>query len=1555
MMNNRAEEEDLNGSEVAIIGMSGRFPGAQSVAELWANLCDGVESLSTFSEEELELAGVDPQLLRQPNYVRAGMVLEGAELFDASFFGYSPREAEVMDPQHRLLLECAWEALEHAGYNPGAEERSIGVFAGAGAPTYLLNNILSNPERAEAAGNSQISMGNGADFLTTRISYKLNLKGPSYVINCACSTSLVAIHHACQSILNGECDMALAGGASINSRQKMGYLYREGGISSPDGHCRAFDADARGTVGGNGVAVVALKSLEAAMADGDTIHAIIKGSAVNNDGLRKVGFTAPSIEGQAAVIAEALAMAGVEPETITYVEAHGTATPLGDPIEIAALTKAYRARTQKRGFCAVGSVKTNVGHLDTAAGVAGVIKTLLALKHGLLPPSLHYREPNPQIAFDDSPFYVNTSLSEWKRGMTKRRAGVSSFGVGGTNAHVILEEAPAPRPSGPSRSWQLLTVSARTPTALGAATANLADYLRQHTDTSLADIAFTRAVGRKEFGERRAVVCRDAEDAVNSLDAGGTARVLTGSAAEDGSAALAFMFTGQGSQYVNMAAGLYDEEPAFRRQIDLCSELLTPRLGTDLRGILFADEARSQDAAARLGQTHLTQPALFVIEHALAELLMSWGLRPQAMIGHSLGEYVAACVAGVLSLEDALFLVAERGRMMQGLPGGAMLSVPLSEEEARPWLGRHLSLAAVNAPSFCVLAGRQEEIEDVEGRLAARGIESYRLRTSHAFHSKMFGAIEEKLVELFGRVELRPPRIPYISNLTGDWISEAEATDPRYWARQMCQPVRFEAGLRRLLKTPEMLLLEVGPGQTLCTLAKQQSNGHSAVTAFPSLRPPNVGQPDLAFLLNAVGQLWVRGVEIDWRAFYRGQQRNRLPLPTYPFERQRFWVEPRNHTQAAARPAAEKRIEGRRERAHWFYLPSWKRSELTTTWSPQLDDRHGDCCLVFVGPDSLSAQIVREVEVRDQRAISVKAGARYSRDAEHAYTINPGERGDYERLLRELAERGLTPKQNIHLWGVDETGPDDAFDKAQDAGFYSLLFLARALVERHPGLPFQMLIVTSGVQDVTGEEKLRPERATVLGPCRVIPQEYPNITCRSVDLIVPRAGSALEARIATQLIMELSERSNVSALAYRGTRRWVQHFEPARIEAEAGPSRLREEGVYVVTGGLGRIGLELASYLGRTRRARLALIARQALPAREEWESWLASHDPDEKISRRIRSVQALEAQGTQVLVLCADVGDEGQMRTVVEEVTARFGGIHGVIHAAGELRERLTSIHEIGPAEADKHFRPKVSGLLVLEKVFSESKPDFFLLFSSLSSILGGIGFGAYSAANIFMDSLAHRSNREDGIPWLSVNWDGWQLKQKGDTSHQAEPAITPDEGLEALERILCTRGITQVVITPTDLQTRLDRWINPSARPGIMTEAADAASASYPRPDLANRYVAPVTEIERAVAAIWQELMGIERIGLHDNFFELGGHSLMGVQLMSWLRRDFKIELPLRTLFESPTIAGLAVLIEQRLGEQRDVAVAPIPIERRESRTVEELLEELERERDEDSVSGS
>ncbi|HVG06172.1 MAG TPA: amino acid adenylation domain-containing protein [Thermoanaerobaculia bacterium] len=867
---------------IAVVGMAGRFPGARDLDELWRNLRGGVESIRFFGDEELFAAGIHPDLLADPAYVKARGVLEGSDLFDAGLFDLVPREAQILDPQQRLFLEQAWQALEHAGYGGERWRGEVGVFAGASENTYV-HQILANPSLLAAVGRYSVSLANNPDYLSTRVSYKLNLQGPGLSVQTACSTSLVAVHLACRALLQGECGLAVAGGVSVRVPEQAGYLHEEGGIASPDGHTRSFDARAAGTVRSSGVGAVVLKRLEDALADGDTVHAVILGSAVNNDGGCKVGFTAPAVEGQARVIRKAHLAAGIDPETIGYVEAHGTGTAMGDPVEIAGLTEAFRAGgARKTGFCAIGTVKSNIGHTDAAAGIAGLLKTVLTLKSGEIPPSLHYESPNPAIDFASSPFYVASELAGWESD-GPRRAGVSSFGIGGTNAHLVLEEAPPAAPAmGLARPVQLLVLSAVTPAALEAATANLAERLDTLPDEDLADAAWTLQAGRKPLRCRRAVVCRSRQEAAELLRTGDPARVLAG-IVPAAPLSVAFLFPGQGAQHPGMAEELYAEEPAFREALDEACEILRPELGLDLREALYG---------AGLDETALAQPALFAVEHALARLWMSWGVKPEAMLGHSVGEYVAACLAGVFSLEDALRLVAARGRLMQEQPPGAMLAVPLPESHiAGIVLEGSLAMAAVNAPASCVVSGTADDVQAFRDNLGDE-VDCRLLHTSHAFHSAMMDPVLEPFTKLLRGMELHPPRIPFVSNRTGTWITADEAVSPDYWAGHLRNTVRFADGLTTLLgQGRRTALLEVGPGGTLGTLAGQHPDRKSADLVARSLRRPKEDRRDLDVLLGALGRLWVAGADIDWSAVHSGERRRRIPLPTYPFERRRYWVD----------------------------------------------------------------------------------------------------------------------------------------------------------------------------------------------------------------------------------------------------------------------------------------------------------------------------------------------------------------------------------------------------------------------------------------------------------------------------------------------------------------------------------------------------------------------------------------------------------------------------------------------------------------------------------------
>ncbi len=880
---------------VAVIGMVGRFPGANSVDELWENLCAGREAITFFEKEEIS-GIVDPVLLDDPNYVRAKGVLAGAELFDAGFFQISAREAEMMDPQARIFLELAHQALENAGYVV-EDDNKIGVYAGAADNTYFEKHLSGRSDLLDRFGEFQTHLVNDRDYLSTKASYKLNLKGPSISISTACSTSLVAIIQAYQGLLNHQCDVALAGGVSIMPPQNTGYLYQEGSIFTPDGHCRPFDAKAQGTSFNNGAGIVVLKRLEEAIADGDRVYAVIKGVGINNDGSDKVSFTAPSISGQMGAILQAQQEAGIDPASISYIEAHGTATPIGDPIEVEALTQAFRTKTAAKQFCGIGSIKSNLGHLTAAAGVAGFIKTVLALYHRQIPPSINFDRPNPYIDFANSPFYVNSQLRDWAATETPRRAGVSSFGGGGTNAHVILEESLQAIPSSPSRPYQLLLLSGKTAAAIEQLTTDLQEYLQSHPGLDLADIAYTLQQGRKTYNYRRFVVCDNSAAAVENL--GKLPPHLTNTHHQDQpSPDVVFMFPGQGSQYVNMGLNLYRQEAVFQQAIDSCAEILQPLLEQDIRELIYPEITQLANSQL-LEQTRYTQPALFTIEYALAKLWQSWGIQPQAMVGHSIGEFVAACLAGVFSLADALQLVAARGKLMWELPAGSMLSVRMPVAELASRLPSDLLIAAINSRSLCVVSGTTAAIEQLQQVLTAEEVVCKLLHTSHAFHSGMMEPIVAPFAQLVGSISLSPPQIPFVSTTTATWITNEQATDPNYWAAHLRQPVRFADAVQTIWQhNPSFVLLEVGPRQVLSTLARQQatvplqSEDLPRQTAIASQGNSSEEYQDWQSLMQAIGQLWLAGVTIDWQKFYTSEHRQRLPLPTYPFEKQRFWIEP---------------------------------------------------------------------------------------------------------------------------------------------------------------------------------------------------------------------------------------------------------------------------------------------------------------------------------------------------------------------------------------------------------------------------------------------------------------------------------------------------------------------------------------------------------------------------------------------------------------------------------------------------------------------------------------
>ena len=1346
-------------NDIAVIGMSGRFPGARDIQQFWENLCNGVESVTLFSEEEIghylngmDYAGADlaRKQSEEENYVRSGFVLDDIDMFDASFFGYNPSDAELIDPQHRIFLETAWHAFEDAGYNPEQCDYPVGVFAGTSMSQYYMVNIFSNRNIYYSERDLTALIGNEVDYLPTRVSYKLNLRGPSMSVQSACSSSMVAIHLACRSLINNECSMALAGGSFVQVPQTKGYMYREGGLLSKDGHVRVFDAKASGTVFSNGgVAGVVLKRLEDATRDGDHIYSVIKGTAVDNDGSDKTAMTAPTVKGQMQVIRQALSQANVTPEQITYVEAHGTGTLVGDPIEVSSLNNIYSENNSQKNYCGIGSLKSNVGHLDRVAGVTGLIKASLCLENKMIPPALNFEQPNPRIDFENSPFYVNTLLKEWNTDIKPRRAGVNSFGVGGTNAHAVLEEAPASNHSDKGRIWQLLSFSARTADALEVQTNNLIEYLENHPNANLADVAYTLHVGRKGFTHRRSVAVNSVQYAIEALKQNNLNQVYQGKTGKKTSD-LVFMFSGQGSQYVNMGLALYRNEPVFRQSVDSSAEIFQQLTGFDIREFIYPPIGNEQQASKKLQQTSITQPALFIIEYALVQLLDSWGIRPKAMIGHSIGEYVAACVAGVFSVSTAIRLVTRRGELMQEMQTGDMLAVNLPESEVREMVGKELCIAAINSPSSCVVSGTHQDLDGLEQSLSTI-ISCQRLHTSHAFHSWMMDPMLDEFRMEVASHKLNPPLIPFQSNLSGTWITNEQVTDPGYWASHLRNTVRFAEGVQSLVSEDDAIFLEVGPGHALTGLARQ-SLSDKASEVIPIMHHPKKPQDAHEYIIGAIGQLWNYGISPDWTAFYP-ERRKRLSLPKYPFEKMRYWVE-------AKQDGENKSMFRNRGQDGWFYLPQWKQSFPVAISEDQ--DNEPFSVLYFSCQQASDDFIQQVIEQKRIRVIRVQRGEGFVNQGD-LFQIDPQDASHYEQLVEMLLKRGEFPSQILHGWnlfptdGIQVGGTvldlEERYQQVQLHGFYSLMFLAQALGKNGVDQSVTLTTLSCGIYNVLGNEDIHPERASILGACKVIPLEYPNIKCRSIDI----GDETLTQAQANQVLREMLVDSDDPVIALRNYHRWVQDFENVELGSiGATPPVLRKGGVYVITGGLGGIGLAMADYIADQVEPTLVLISRSSLPDESEWESIVASGDTDSLVTGRIQSLLALKNKGATVKVYAADVTNYRQMKKIIDEVHQQYGNIHGVIHSAGVAGGGLIQLktHDM----SEKVLQPKIVGSLILEELLREDRLDLFVLCSSLFSIVGGIGQIDYCAANSFLDAFAQKRNGHNGEMCISINWDAWQ-----------------------------------------------------------------------------------------------------------------------------------------------------------------------------------------------------
>ncbi|MCP4149093.1 MAG: SDR family NAD(P)-dependent oxidoreductase, partial [bacterium] len=1267
------------------------------------------------------------------------------------------------------------------------------------------------------------------------------------------------------------------------------------------------------------------------------------GTGINNDGSRKIGFTAPSIKGQEALFREVRSTAEVEAESIGFVECHGTATPLGDPVEVAALTRAFD--TDKRNYCALGSVKSNFGHTDSAAGVAGFIKAVLALYHKQIPPTLHFKKANPKLDMANGPFYVNTELKEWENGSYPLRAAVNSLGLGGTNAHVILEEAPEQEEaSEPGRAYQLVLLSAKTTTALDAGTGGLARYLEKHPGTNLADAAYTLQVGRSAMGNRRAFVSHGKEELLKQLS-DPEAALIQPFFAGDKEKPLVFMFSGQGSQYVNMGLDLYKSEESFREDIDNAFAILKKQINKDFKYILYPENAAEEkDAEEKIHELYYTQPVKFIFEFALARLLMSWGLKPHAMVGHSFGEYVTAALAGVYTLEDALKLVMIRGEEYRKTQPGQMLSVSLSEDELRPLIPAGVSLAAVNTGGLCLVSGPVEAVEAFEKKLEGDKIDTLKLKVRAGGHSELIDPVLETFRQRLSTITFNKPKIPYISGVTGTWITVEEATDPAYWTRHLREPVRFADALNTLFETPDSIFMQVGPGKGLTNFVnyyKDMGEQPNALTVN-MVRHHKDPMPDDCYLLNQVGRLWSYGKTIDRDGFYGDEERNRCRLPGYPFESQPYWIDldPFESLAELGGPTRGKKphIED------WFYVPSWKTTLPQATEQPE-DETAARPWLVFMDPEIRGAHLAVTLELGGQELIVVHQGTAFEKKGELEYRIDPVDENQYEELFKELKTSGKIPSTIIHTWNLshrEETQDDMHWNESvQDNGYYSLLSIARAIGRQGIDEEIKMEIIANGLHTISGEPLEYPEKATLIGPVKNIPQEYPNITCRLVDIIIPEPRSYAEKQVTRQLINEFqTPQTREQIIAYRGNRRLEQTYEAVSLKhSDAVPVCFRQEGVYLIIGGLGGVGLVLASYLASTLKAKLVLTSRAGLPPREEWPAYLAkTEDIKDKTREKIEKVMALEQQGAGVIVAAVDVADEVAMRKVVTEAVERFGRINGLIHSA--FIPDGTVIDQRTRETSEKTFAAKIKGTMNLDRIFREREPlDFYMLCSSLASVLGPVGQVGYTAANAFQDAFAyHRTARSEGeTPTVTVNWCGWaevggakdfvdRMAQEieMDKEEALEAALLSEEGVEAFLRVMAS-GASHVLVSTEELSL-LTTHLNTSENAGLqeVLNNRQGGLTKLKRPQLSNEYIAARSRLEELLATIWQDLFGYETVGVQDNFFELGGDSLKAMTVSSRLHKEINKKIPISAFFNAPTIEGLAQFVESEK-EQMQPDVIP------------------------------
>ncbi|MBE9077337.1 type I polyketide synthase [Romeria aff. gracilis LEGE 07310] len=1507
---------------IAIVGMGCRFPGSNTLDEFWQLLHSGTDAIGQTPDDRWSMVQVYHPEPGTPGklYARAGGYLDQVDQFDPLFFGISPREAVSMDPQQRLLLEVGWEALEQAGYVPQSLINSqTGLFVGIMNLDYFqLATELSLIDPHTATGNAfSVTAG--------RLAYTFGFQGPCMAVDTACSSSLVSVHLACQSLRSRECNLAMAAGVNLILTPVGTINECQARMLAPDGHCKTFDAQADGYARGEGCGVVMLKRLSDAEADGDRILAVIRGSAVNQDG-RSGGLTVPNGPSQQTVIRRALENGGVKPEEVSYVEAHGTGTALGDPIELRALGAVFGANRPADRPLIVGSVKTNFGHLESAAGVAGLIKLVLSLQHLEIPPHLNFETPNPHIPWEQLPIQIPTQPTPWQPLHDKHIAGLSSFGFSGTNAHLLVEAAPEPKPVACDRESQLLTLSAKSEAALNELVQSYVHHLSAHPEQSLADICYTANTGRTAYDHRLAAVADSAEGLRQQLEAFPQApSIVCRQIAETGRPKIAFLFTGQGSQSLNMGRQLSETQPVFRETLEQCDRILQPLLGQSILDVIYPPTGHSP-----LNQTAYTQPALFAIEYALSELWRSWGVKPDIVLGHSIGEYVAACVAGVYSLEDGLKLIVERGRLMQALPaGGQMAAVIASYEQVSKAIapyGDAVAIAAINGPQNTVISGVGESVQSVLRQLEADGIDVHPLHVSHAFHSPLMTPMLAAFQQQAAAIALRPPKVPIVSSVTGEIVTH-EVTQPNYWRRQVRHSVNFAKAMQTLADQGYELFLEVGPHPVLLGMGRQCRTPGSG-TWLPSLRR---GQPDWTQMLTSLGMLWTQGTPIRWAAV-EPTPRSRVSLPTYPFQRSRYWVKSENSRWAAQSPVqSPTELSSPIAASDALYEVQWQ--IVPTEFEAAENQSTAGHWLIFADQQGVGQALAQRLSEPGTTCELVYA---YRSPQTVGQVLNPAEPEIFSTQLRSLL--AAQPCQGIvHLWSLDLTEESWAdMEAAQRLGSGSVLQLVQA-VRQQAATP-RLWLATQGAQALS-ERPVALAQAPLWGLGRVLPLEHPELWGGLIDLDPADNSPMAQADIVLRLMQTAAAEDY---LAVRDRQIYTARLAPTQRSAVV-PFKPKNDSRYLITGGFGSLGLSLAHWLVEQGATHLTLLGRTALPTRSQWPNLPA----DSKVAQRVQAVQALEAKGAQVEVLQADVSNWEQMTAAFAQLQGSAQPLKGIFHAAGLVAEQ--PLAEMSQAELQTIMRPKLLGtwyLHQLSRQLSQKMPlEQFVCFSSIASIWGSFGQGHYAAGNAFLDAIAHHRHAL-GLPALSINWGPWA---EGGMASDEIQALLKRVGIETwqpqtaldLLGMLMSQATAQITAARVDWSRFKSVYEIKGARSllaDLGTPAAELKQSDHgPSDFLAGLTTTPQAQRKAYLIAYLKaevaQVLGLpptETLSLRQGFTELGLDSLMAVDLKGRLEAGLGKTLSSTLAFNYPNLETLADYLAQAVLEIEPVesaAAAEVP----------------------------